>query len=129
MSEFATVPGALKYLDLLGGSAEIADEIESRGIRSKPGCPEACAVADFITETVGVYQVTVDGDTATGFYRAEYEGDDLVPQFPFRVDLPASVTEFVTDFDCGKYPSLISTSWRGMLATLHPQRESERDAA
>lgn len=109
MSEFATVPGALKYLELLGSSAAIADEFERRRMRSKVGCPESCAVADFLTETVGVYSVTVDGDEAFGFYNADVAGVDPIPTHPYRHELPQSVHEFVVDFDCGKYPNLVSS--------------------
>ena len=106
--EFATVPGALTYLSELGSSAAIADELERRKIRSKPGCPESCAVADFIVESVGVYQVTIDGDDAAGFSHADTAGESPVPTHPFRVVLPDVVHEFVVDFDCGKYPTLIN---------------------
>lgn len=104
MSEFKSVSRALTYLAAFGSAAAIADEFESRGIRSKPGCPESCAVAQFITDTVGVDQVTVDGDEAFGFY---VEGN---PHAGYRESLPHTVHQFVVAFDRGEFPTLIAPS-------------------
>ena len=115
MSEFATVPGALKHLEQLGSSAAIADEFERRKIRSKPGCPESCAVADFISESVGVFEVSVDGDEAFGYYS---EGWDR----RFRHELPDCAHRFVIDFDSGEYPNLVADH---AVSVLVDERDAE----
>ena len=105
--EFATVAGALKHLDVLGSSAAIADELEARGIRSTPGCPETCAVADYITTAVDVYGVTVDGDEAFGTYQ-NYAA--------FREVLSHPVHQFVIEFDRGEFPTLIASGAQSVIA-------------
>lgn len=115
MPEFATVPGALKHLEQLGSSAAIADEFERRKIRSKPGCPDSCAVADFITETVNVFLVQVDGDDASGFYRDSVESR-------FRHELPDCAHRFVIDFDSGEYPNLVADH---AVSVLVDERDAE----
>lgn len=118
MSEFATVPGALKHLEQLGSSAAIADEFERRKIRSKPGCPESCAVADFIYKSVGVFEVSVDGDEAFGFY-SSFNG---APEIPFRHELPDCAHRFVIDFDSGEYPNLVADH---AVSVLVDERDAE----
>lgn len=114
MSEFATVPGALMHLEQLGSSAAIADEFERRKIRSKPGCPESCAVADFISESVGVFEVSVDGDEAFGFYHEDGGR--------FRSELPDCAHRFVIDFDSGEYPNLVADH---AVSVLEDERHTE----
>lgn len=103
-AEFNTVRDALAFLERLGSSAAIADEFERRGIRSVPGCPESCAVADFIRVGVGAFSVTVDGDDAL----VEFVDDTCFDTGCERRELPQCAHEFVVDFDCGKYPNLVS---------------------
>lgn len=99
MSEFNTVRDALDFLGRFDSSNQVADEFEKRGIRAVPGCPESCAVADFLRIGVGADSVTVDGDDAFVTYP---DGSEV------RAELPHVVHEFVVDFDCGKFPTLTS---------------------
>lgn len=107
MSEFPTVQVALAYLDNLGSSEAIATELASRKIKSKPGCPDSCALADFLSESVAVYSVSIDGDHASGYYGAEYQGDNLIPVHWFWEDIPVNVQNFITDFDMFRYSDLV----------------------
>lgn len=106
MSEFKSVPSALTYLAAFGSAAAIADEFESRNIQSVPGCPETCAVAEFITRTCDVPSVTVDGDEAFGIYENSHG---------FRDVLPHVVHQFVVAFDRGEFPTLIAPGAKSVL--------------
>lgn len=116
MPKFHSVSGALEYLDGFETSENIAAELLRRGVKSKPGCPESCAVADFVHEYAGVYSVAIDGESAFGYYAVNSDGE---PEAWFKVLMPDSVQEFVTDFDHGRFPELISPAFRGANAHLY----------
>lgn len=104
-SRFATVADALAYLDSLGVYG-IAVEFERRNMRAKIGCPEGCAIAQFIADTCNPYDVSVSNDTVETLWSED--------QVQWNTDaVPLQVRLFIRAFDAGRFPNLVHTQATG----------------
>jgi hypothetical protein len=83
---------ALQKLNTLGDTADkVAASLETLGIKGNPGWPSSCPIANYL--------ISCGND------------DCNVGTVSFRVGIevawiPASVQDFIHDFDHGKYPQL-----------------------
>lgn len=108
-NKFDSIPAAIEHLESLGSSYAIALELERHDVRSRPGCPETCAVAVYLSRvvdldewvSVGTHSVSWGGDVA-GYYSHECEFGPMLRQF-------------VHDFDCEKFPALIAAKYREVV--------------
>lgn len=97
------VEARVRQLGSMGTPAEIASVLHSQGITGKRRDGETCPVARYIQHGedgaiihVGPYRVSVYDRKVPGWV-------DLAGQFM----LPVPVTNFISDFDDGRFPNLI----------------------
>ena len=101
----ATEDGVLKALTDLGDTAEaIADALLTNGYTGRRASASYCPIAHYLSDTIpdlDAKAISVGTDDAGLWNEPHGYGID--------VDLPGPVVAFVTAFDGGAYPELVSS--------------------
>lgn len=113
MSDIADVIGKL---EALGSSRQIADFLEEQGVKATMKHANSCAIARYVEGQVGVgvrvghrstqlkhprESTTVTEGETTWHY--DYQQAEYLEGSP--------ITDFVADFDAGKYPALVDENY------------------
>lgn len=100
----ATEDGVLQALTDLGDTAEaIAAALLTNGYTGRTASASYCPIARYLSDTIpGLIADSIQvGTDDAGLWTEHGHSID--------VDLPAPVVTFVTAFDCGAYPELVSS--------------------
>lgn len=88
----------------LGNSPNaVAQTLWDLGIRGKAGCARECAVANWMTDVLGLRNVAVCGDELSGDLDAEHHTERVV----LRQQPPPAVAGFIAGFGARQYLDLV----------------------
>lgn len=95
-----TITEVVDKLESLGTSEYIALFLQDQRIKAKRSSPFECAIAAHATAETGLDVVMVNQRYISGYA----DGGEF-----FEVSIVGGpVSDFVYDFDCGKYPELVA---------------------